>query len=74
MSYQRVINYIRKNTAKKTIVFVQDGKLRCTPHDNWMAKIVMNSNHKKLQMVGMYTSDVDESYVVEDLDHFGFYD
>lgn len=71
MSFERVQNYIRRHN-RPTFVCVQGGKARCMDaEDEKVAKIMRDYEKERDQAefipVGVYTSDVAEIDLAEDL-------
>ena len=59
------MNAIRRNS--KTVVYLDGNTVRCLNYDSKNAKTLTLNNKSRWVIIGVYASDVSESYVADDL-------
>jgi hypothetical protein len=69
MILERVMKYIRKN--EKTIVYLFEGRIKCTPFHKKFAGTVFYNKKKLFQIAGVYTRNVPAEVVAGDLAELG---
>lgn len=69
MAFSRVINFIRRH--EETAVYIQSGTVRCAHGQHKLVKTVLNNKGGCYMLVGVYTCDVSELAVAQDLEACG---
>lgn len=67
MSFNRVLNYIRKHKNKKTVVYIDGDTVRCAPEAYWQVILLMRTAPDKV--IGTYTHDVSEIDLSADFEY-----
>ena len=71
MSFNRVIGFIRRH--EKTVVYITaaDGVVRCAKEAHPLFRKVFRNKGDLYTLVGVYTQNVEEVVVAQDLEVFG---
>lgn len=71
MAFNRVINFIRRH--EKTVVYICLGVVRCAKSEHKLVPAILKGKGDKYTytLVGVYTRDVDELVVAQDLEVSG---